>query len=144
VEPDSEIGQWFEWAERFIEVTDIKARFSELDEMLTLYYSGYSSDLARIRREGFKDPEPESDRNQRRLAGITLREQKPEGGWGSDTLEILLPEVAVLPYEVTEPGYVPRVFRLPARVLNRVLAQRGSILRNLGTSDSDPDDVVDE
>ena len=91
VESDSELGQWFAWAEGFIEVTDVLGRFRELDEMLTLYYSGYSSDIARSRREGFKDPEAESDRSQRRLVGITLCEQKPEGGWGSESLEIQLP-----------------------------------------------------
>jgi hypothetical protein len=30
-----------------------------------------------------------------------------------------------LPYEVTEPGYLPRVFYVPARVLNRLIGKVG-------------------
>jgi hypothetical protein len=33
-------------------------------------------------------------------------------------LELELPEALVLPYEVTEPGFVSRTFYVPALVLN--------------------------
>ena len=42
-------------------------------------------------------------------------------------MELVLPKDAVLPYETTEPGFVPRRFCVPAGVLNALLPQeRGS------------------
>ena len=41
----------------------------------------------------------------------------------TEALEIDLPEDLVLPYEVTKPGYVPRTFYVPARVLNEALGK---------------------
>jgi hypothetical protein len=36
-------------------------------------------------------------------------------------MEFELPEDLVLPHEVTDPGYEPRTFHLPAQALNRWL-----------------------
>jgi hypothetical protein len=119
----SEIALWFEWADAFIESTDVVTRFHPSEQMLTLYHSGYSYDLARIRQEGFRDPEPAADREQRTLVGIRLREQKPAADWMRESIEIQVPERDVVPFETTEPGYVPRTFCVPARVLNRILGK---------------------
>jgi hypothetical protein len=123
VQPGSEVAQWFEWAEVFIDSTDVVSRFRPSEQMLTLYHSGYSSDLARIREEGFRDPEPAADRAQRTLVGIRLRAQKPADDWMKASMEIQIHERDVVPFETTEPGYVPRTFCVPARVLNRILGK---------------------
>jgi hypothetical protein len=123
VQPGSELAEWLDWAEAFIESTDVASRFRPSEQMLTLYYSGYSSDIARIRQEGFRDAEPAADRAERTLVGIRLREQKPADDWMRESIDVQIPERAVVPFETTEPGYVPRTFCVPARVLNRTLGK---------------------
>jgi hypothetical protein len=110
------------WAERYIEMTDPLARFRERKEVVKLYASGYGSEIARMRTEGFEDPDPPTYQPEKAPPpGIHLQDTKPERGWMTESLEINLHEDLVLPYEVTKPGYVPRTFYIPAKVLNNAL-----------------------
>ena len=92
---------------------------------MKLYASGYGSEIARMRTEGFEDPDPPTFEPEKAPPpGIRLQDVKPAKGWMTEALEIDLAEELVLPYEVTKPGYVPRTFYVPARVLNAALGKR--------------------
>ena len=47
-----------------------------------------------------------------------MHDCRPAIGSSEELIELDFPEDAVLPYEVTEPGYEPRTFNVPARILN--------------------------
>jgi hypothetical protein len=49
--------------------------------------------------------------------------RRPADDWMKASVEIEIPERDVVPFETTEPGYVPRTFCVPARVLNRILGK---------------------
>jgi len=57
--------------------------------------------------------------------GVPLTDRKPSVDWAEDTIVLELPEDLVLPHEVTEPGYEPRTFYVPARILNKWLDHQG-------------------
>lgn len=124
---DSALGQWLAWADRYIESADPLERFRRREPALKLYYSGYGFEFERIRGSGFAEPEPQSPyvREPPPPPGIRLQDKSAATGYSSSSLEIEVPEEAVLQYEVTDPGYVPRVFYVPASVLNRLLGKVG-------------------
>jgi hypothetical protein len=55
--------------------------------------------------------------------GVPLSDVRQTSIYGGEALELVLPEDAVLPYETTAPGFVPRRFCVPAGVLNAVVSQ---------------------
>ena len=118
------LAEWLQWAERYIEMADLLAKFRDREEVVRLYVSGYGSEIARMRTEGFEDPDPPTNQPEKaRPPGIRLQDVKPHRDWMTEVLEIDLPEELVLPYEATKPGYVPRTFYVPAKVLNEVLGR---------------------
>ncbi|PYR93588.1 MAG: hypothetical protein DMF84_09305 [Acidobacteria bacterium] len=123
VPPESPLAEWLKWAEDYIEVASPLPRFKRRRETLKLYHCGYEPDIARIRREGFRDPDPPSSYSQEKAAppGIRLQNRRWNSGWGAAAFEFELPEAVVLPYEVTESVLVPRKFYVPALLLNRIL-----------------------
>jgi hypothetical protein len=127
VAEDSPLGEWLGWAERYIELVDPLERFQAREHTLKLYYSGPEFDLERVRENGFKEPDaqPAYMREKPSPPGIRLQDRPNEEGYLSKSMELDLPEDAVLPYEVTTPGNVPRVFYVPARVLNRLIGNAG-------------------
>jgi hypothetical protein len=92
---------------------------------LKLYHCGPGYDIAKIRTEGGRDPDPPSPYVNQKASppGVKLVDRKPSSSDYSESIELELHEDGVLPYEVTEPGYVPRTFYVPARVLNRSLGR---------------------
>jgi hypothetical protein len=98
--------------------------------VVKLYASGYGSEIARMRTEGFEDPDPPNHQAEKAPPpGIRLQDIEPDRDWMTEAFEIDLPEDLVLPYEITKPGYVPRTFYVPARVLNE--AQRNAKADNV-------------
>jgi hypothetical protein len=114
------LAEWLEWAERYIERAEPLARFRGRNQMMRLYASGYGTEIARMRTQGFEDPDPPTYQPEEAAPpGIHLQDVRPERDWMTEALELDLPESLVLPYEVTKPGYVPRTFYVPAKVLNK-------------------------
>ena len=118
------LAEWLQWAERYIEMADPLARFRQRKDVVKLYASGNGSEIARMRTEDFEDPDPPTYEPEKAPPpGIRLQDVKPQREWMTEALEIDFPEDAVLPYEVTKPGHVPRTFYVPARVLNKALGK---------------------
>jgi hypothetical protein len=124
---DSPLSEWLTWAERYIRVADPMERFRKRETMLKMYFSCNESELERIREDGFSEPGLPAAyaREEQSPPGIRLKDAPGGECYYSKSMELELPEDAVLPYEVTVPGYVPRVFCVPARVLNRLIGHRG-------------------
>ncbi|MGB2713519.1 MAG: hypothetical protein WBC51_05025 [Vicinamibacterales bacterium] len=119
VTPESEIGCWLAWAEGFARAPDPLARFSERGKTLKVYYYDPGFGLVAKRIEGFTDPHPTPDQKRGALIGITLTSAPPDNFEHAIEFELALDDI--LPYETTEPGWVPRLFVVPARVLNAAL-----------------------
>ena len=118
------LAEWLEWAERYIEMSDPLARFRDRKEVVKLYVSGYGSEVARMRTQGFEDPDPPTFQPEKAPPpGIRLQDAKPDRDWLTEAWELEVREDVVLPYEVTKPGYVPRTFYVPARVLNEAVGK---------------------
>jgi len=84
--------------------------------------------LAKVDRadgtEDFEDPDPPTYQPAKASPpAIRLQDVKPERDWLTEALELNPAEDLALPYEVTKPGYVPRTFYIPARVLNDALGR---------------------
>ena len=106
----------------YIDMVDPLARVRGRKAVVKLYASGYGHEIARMRTEGFEDPDPPTfEPEEAPPPGIRLEDVKPAKGWMTEALENDLPEELLLPYEITRPGYLPRTFYLPARVLNEAL-----------------------
>jgi hypothetical protein len=121
VEADSELGRWLQWAERYVERSDPVRRVGERKKTVTLHYAaGYNGD--RVLLDGFEEPadgrvygrEPEPP-------GILLCDYPWVMQYGGKDVQFDVPEDAVLPFECSEDGHWARRFRVPARVLNRLL-----------------------
>ena len=75
------LAEWLEWAERYIEMADPLARFRERKEVVKLYVSGYGSEIARMRTQGFEDPDPPTYEPEKASPpGIRLQDVKPRTG----------------------------------------------------------------
>lgn len=118
-EPGSPLGQWLTTAEHWTEVSDPMAPFKKRDERLKLYYGAYRYQIAEVRERGFEDPVL----SEKTPTGIHLRDRRPDSDWMSESIEVELPGDVALPYEVTKPGFVPRTFYVPARVLNKAFGR---------------------
>jgi hypothetical protein len=118
----SPLAEWLSWAEDYIEMADPLARFGDREALLKVYASGYASEVARMRTAGFRDPDPPTYQPEKAPPpGIRLQDVKPDQDWMTEACELELPEDLLLPFETTKPGYVPRTFYVPARVLNKHL-----------------------
>ena len=72
------LAEWLEWAERYIEMADPLARFRERKEVVRLYVSGYGHEIARMRTQGFEDPDPPTYEPEKAPPpGIRLQDVKP-------------------------------------------------------------------
>jgi hypothetical protein len=75
--PDgSALANWLAWAEDYIEMADPLTRFRERTTLVKLYASGYGSEIARMRTQGFEDPDPPTFQPPGAGGGI--------GRWGGD------------------------------------------------------------
>jgi hypothetical protein len=90
-------------------------RFGTRKQTLKLYHSGYNYQIRQIKEREFEVPDPSDYRRDKFIPGIVLRDRRPAVESSEALIEFELPEDLVLPYEVTEPGYEPRTFYLPAR-----------------------------
>lgn len=120
----SELARWLEWAHSFVESSDPLNRFGKRGLVLKVYYSAYGTEIAKLKNgAAFEDPEfSEYERNPS-PPGIALTDRRPASDWLTELIELELPEDLLLPYETTEPGYIPRRFFVPARVLNALRNQ---------------------
>jgi hypothetical protein len=118
IDSDSELARWLEWADAYVEGSDPLERFRSRAQNVKLYFSGYNHQIRKIKTDGFEDPDVSDHDRNKTESGIVLRDRRPGVDWLTELIELELPEDVVLPYEVTEPGYVPRLFCIPARVLN--------------------------
>jgi len=114
--PVEAFAGWLEWAEDYIRRSDPLERFRKRGETLKVYASVPSYKVEEIRRNGFEDPD-HTYSGEKTPPGVKLTDQ-PQASY--TVLEMELPEDFLLPYEVTEPGWMPRTFYVPARVLNSV------------------------
>jgi hypothetical protein len=145
VAQDTELARWLRVAEDWTQVADPLRAFREPRQTLKLHYIGSGYQLADVRREGFHDPDPPSPYGNQKASppGIKLVDRKPPSSAYSESIELELPEDVVLPYEVTEPGYEPRTFCVPARVLNRSLGYE--MPKSVGEApDDEEDDSADD
>jgi hypothetical protein len=124
VEEGTELAGWLNVVERWTDIADPLTVFRAPRKTLKLYYAAAGYDLAEVRRAGFHDPEPPARYGNEKAPppGVQLVD-RPTSTWHSESMELELPEDAVLPYEVTAPGYIPRTFFMPARVLNGILGK---------------------
>lgn len=88
---------------------------------MKLYFSGYNYQIRQIKERGFEDPEPSDYQCDKFIPGIVVQDRRPAVESLGELLQFELREDLVLPYEVTKPGYEPRTFYLPARILNDLL-----------------------
>jgi hypothetical protein len=123
VEAESPLGEWLAWAEAYVEGSDPLERFRTRQKTLKLYFSGYKYQIERIKEQDFEDPVPSDYQRDKFIPGIVLRDRRPAVDSSEELIEFELPEDLVLPYEVTEPGYEPRRFYIPARILNECSTQ---------------------
>ena len=124
IEPDGELGQWLEWAQEYTEQNDPAQRVRDREATICLHYNG-GFDGERVLSKSFeepeetraygKDPEP---------PGILVSDCRWLVGYGRKDIEFEVPEDAVLPFELSEDGHWARMFRVPARVLNRYLPRK--------------------
>jgi hypothetical protein len=145
VEHNTELARWLKVAEDWTEVADPLTAFHEPRKTLKLYYIASGYQLADIRREGFHDPDPPSPYGNQKASppGVKLVDRKPPSSDYSESIELELHEDVVLPYEVTDPGYVPRTFYVPGRVLNRSLGRE--VPNGVGEAvDYEEDDSADD
>jgi hypothetical protein len=118
VEDESPLARWLSWLEHWTEVSDPFDRFRRRNGTLKLYFAGYGHEIQRIKSDGFRDPEASAFGDQKVSPGIVLADRRPPVDSLQQLLEIEMSEDAALPYETTEPGYVPRTFCVPAEILN--------------------------
>jgi hypothetical protein len=125
VPTESPLAEWLIWADGFVDVSDPLARFRARRATLTLYYCADQYEIARIKTEGFRDPDPPPPYSQEKAPppGIKLQNQRWNSGWSSEAIELELREDLLLQYEVTKPGFLPRQFYVPAQVLNGHVGQ---------------------
>jgi hypothetical protein len=121
VDAESPLAKWLIWAEAYVEGSDPLERFRTRKQTVKLYFSGYKYQIERIKEHGFEDSEPSDYQRDKYIPGIILRDRRPAVDSLEELLEFDLPEDLILPYEVTEPGYEPRTFHVPARVLNKCM-----------------------
>jgi hypothetical protein len=118
----SPLSAWLRWAEHYIEVSDPLTRFRNRKATITLFYNASRYTISEIRAGGFKDEVPHVGYGEKPKApGAPLSDVPQTSAYGSEALELVLAEDAVLPYEITNPGFVPRRFCVPAGVLNALL-----------------------
>lgn len=124
VEPDSELGQWLEWAQEYTERNDPAQRVMDREATICLHYNGgFEGD--RVLSKGFEEPEEtRSYGKDPEPPGILVSDCEWLVGYGRKDIEIEVPEDAVLPFELSEDGHWARMFRVPARVLNRYLPRK--------------------
>jgi hypothetical protein len=103
--------------------TQERRAFLNRGRSLKLYFSANNHEIRRIKAEGFEDPEPSEYDQNKTPPGILLRDRRPTAECLADWIDVEVSEDLVLPYEVTEPGYVPRTFYVPACVLNQHLTK---------------------
>ena len=116
VAADSPLGEWLRTAASWVELSDPLKAFRERGEPLKLYAHVSRWELGDLRRNGFKDPELSKEHP----PGVALSDTpKSDSIFSSDAVELELPAETVLPFETTAPGYEPRTFYVPARVLNQ-------------------------
>jgi hypothetical protein len=130
VETESPLGKWLAWAEAYVEGCDPLDRFRARKHTVKLYFSGYNYQVREIKERGFEDPEPSDYQRDKYIPGIVLRDCRPAVDSLEELLEFELPEDLILPYEVTEPGYEPRAFHIPARILNEHLTESSDRISN--------------
>jgi hypothetical protein len=118
VEDESPLGRWLSWVEHWTEVSDPLDRFRRRTETLKLNFAAYGHEIPRIKSDGFRDPEASAFGDQKVSPGIVVADRRPPVDWLQQLLEIEMSEDAALPYETTEPGFVPRTFCIPAEILN--------------------------
>ncbi len=119
VENGSPLAGWLEWAEGYTRRSDPLERFRKRGEKLKVYAAVPSYCVEEIQKNGFEDPD-HTYSQEKTTPGVKLTDQ-PQMGYADTALEMELPEDFLLPYEVTEPGWIPRIFYVPARLLNSVV-----------------------
>lgn len=58
VEEASGLDRWLKWADAHVEMSDPLERFKAKGGSVTVYVGAYSHQIAKIKKEGFEDPEP--------------------------------------------------------------------------------------
>lgn len=127
VNVESELGRWLTWAAQHVDHADPLSRFRTRGQLLTVYYATSSSEIERINNGGaFGDGNVNRGTDGPKMAGMELVDEAPEATWNSDALQLELPDQLLLPYEITKPGYRPRRFCVPKRVIDAHFGRTGA------------------
>jgi hypothetical protein len=118
------LGQWLEWAHEYTEQNDPAQRVRDRGTTIGLHYNG-GYDAESALSKGFEEPEEAKGYGREpEPPGILLSDCRWLVDYGRKDVEFEVPEDAVLPFELSEDGHWARMFRVPARVLNRYLLRR--------------------
>lgn len=119
LDPDSELGQWLDWIDRYLEDIDVLRAFRDRAAALMLYHCASNWQADSILKAGFTDAPASYAQSDERPASVAFTDVPMRGTYGGTTCIVIeVPEDAVLPYESLErEGY--RQFAVPAEVANR-------------------------
>lgn len=120
VDANSELGQWLEWVDAYLEDIDVLRMFRNRTLTLTLYHCVSRWEIDRILRAGFTDAPASYARSEERPSSVAFTDVPMRGAYGGTACIVIeVPQDAVLPYESTadQDGY--RRFAVPAEVANR-------------------------
>lgn len=120
VDADSELGQWLEWVDRYLDGVDALRIFRNRTATLTLYHCVSTWDVDRVPRTGFTDAPVSYAQSEERPSSVAFTDVPMRGAYGGTVCIVIeVPQDAVLPYESTENQDSYRRFAVPAEVANR-------------------------
>lgn len=114
VDPNSELGQWLDWIDGYLDDIDVLRAYRDRASVLTLYYCVSSWEVDSILKTGFADQSDEHPANVV-LTDVPMRDEYG----GTMCIVIEVPEDAVLPYESLKDHEGYRHFAVPTEVVNR-------------------------
>ena len=144
-ETDGELARWLAWATRYVDKNDPVLRVRERSHTITLHFAAnYGSE--HVLSKGFEERESSPRYGEKpEPPGILLSDYGWIVQYGGKDIAFDVPEDAVIPFECSEDDHWARRFRVPARVLNRLLKLGPAAIEPPSDDDSvGVDDGVDE
>ncbi|MCX6544140.1 MAG: hypothetical protein NTV05_06950 [Acidobacteria bacterium] len=138
LETDAELARWLTWATGYVDKNDPVRRVREREQTITLHFAAsYGSE--HVLSKGFEERESSPRYGEKPIPpGILLSDYAWIVQYGGKDIAFDVPEDAVIPFECSEDDDWARMFRVPARVLNRI--------RKIGPApiEPSPDDDADD
>lgn len=120
VDPESELGQWLDWIDSYLEDIDVLRAFRNRAPALMLYHCVSNWQADSILKAGFTDAATSHAQSEERPASVAFTDVPMRGAYGGTTCIVIeVSEDAVLPYESLERDAGYRQFAVPAEVANR-------------------------